>query len=45
MNETRLQTIEQIADFLRASAGIEFSEAGSDGERYEHISRVLKRFD
>ena len=45
MNETRLQTIEQIEDFLRASAGIEFSAAGSDSERYEHISRVLKRFD
>jgi transposase InsO family protein len=45
MNETRLSTIEQIEQFLSASATIEFTKAGSDGERYAHISRVLKRFD
>jgi hypothetical protein len=45
MNETRLDTIEQIEQFVSASAGIEFSVAGNDEERYEHISRVLKRFD
>ena len=45
MNETRLCTIEQIEQFLSASAPIEFSAAADDGARYEHISRVLKRFD
>ncbi len=45
MNETRLCTIEQIEQFLSASAPIEFSAASDDGARYEHIGRVLKRFD
>lgn len=45
MNETQLGTIEQVEQFLNASAGIEFSAAGNDTDRYEHISRVLKRFD
>lgn len=45
MNETRLETIEQIEQFLSASAPIEFSANGDDSERYAHISRVLKRFD
>ena len=45
MNETRLCTIEQIEQFLSASAQIEFSAHGNDTQRYEHISRVLKRFD
>ena len=45
MDETRLDTIEQIEQFLSASAPIEFSTIGDDSERYAHISRVLKRFD
>jgi len=45
MNETRLCTIEQIEQFLMACTQIEFSKSGDDSERYEHISRVLKRFD
>ena len=48
MNEARLCTIEQIEQFLSASAQIEFSNSGDDNQdnqRYEHISRVLKRFD
>jgi len=45
MNEERLGTIEQIEQFLSASAAIEFSASGDDAERYGHISRVLKRFD
>jgi hypothetical protein len=45
MNEARLDTIEQIERFLQASTEIEFKAAGTDDERYEHISRVLKRFD
>jgi len=45
MNETRLCTIEQIEQFLSASAQIEFTAHGNDTQRYEHISRVLRRFD
>ena len=45
MDETRLDTIQQIEEFLSASAVIEFSASGDDNERYAHISRVLKRFD
>lgn len=45
MNESRLCTIEQIEQFLSGSAQIEFSKYGDDAQRYEHISRVLKRFD
>lgn len=45
MNETQLRTIEQVEQFLNASAPIEFSAAGDDVERYAHISRVLIRFD
>jgi len=45
MNETKLSTIEQVEQFLEASAVIEFSATGDDSGRYEHISRVLKRFD
>jgi hypothetical protein len=45
MNETRLCTIEQIEQFLSASTQIEFTAHGNDAQRYEHISRVLKRFD
>jgi hypothetical protein len=45
MNEERIDTIEQVEQFLGASARIEFSGTGNDSERYGHISRVLKRFD
>jgi len=45
MNETQLCTIEQIEQFLSASAQIEFTAHGNDAQRYEHISNVLKRFD
>ena len=45
MNETRLETIEQIEQFLSANSLIEYSASGDDNERYAHISRVLKRFD
>ena len=44
MNETRLCTIEQIEQFLGASAQIDFSAHGGDLERYAHIGDVLKRF-
>lgn len=45
MNETRLRTIEQIEQFLSASEQIVFTAHEDDSTRYEHISRVLKRFD
>jgi transposase InsO family protein len=45
MNESKLCTIEQIEQFLKASTLVEFSAHGDDTERYAHISRVLKRFD
>lgn len=47
MNETRLCTIEQIEQieqFLSASAQIDFSAHGGDLERYAHIADVFKRF-
>ena len=44
MNETRLCTIEQIKQFLEASAEIDFSAHGGDLERYAHIGDVLRRF-
>ncbi len=45
MDESRLRTIEQIEQFLSASTLVAFSRHGDDIERYEHITRVLKRFD
>lgn len=45
MNETRLRTIEQVKQFLAGSQEIGFTAVGGDKERYEHISRVLRRFD
>ena len=49
MDETRLRTIEQLQEFLRATPEVAFTAppAGSaaDNQRYEHISRVLARFD
>jgi len=45
MNEAQLCTIEQIEQFLNGCTQIEFTKSGDNSERYEHISRVLKRFD
>ena len=49
MDETRLRTIEQLQQFLSATPEVAFKAppAGSaaDNQRYEHISRVLARFD
>lgn len=49
MDETRLRTIEQLQQFLSATPEVAFTvpEVGSaaDNQRYEHISRVLARFD
>lgn len=49
MDETRLRTIEQLQQFLSATPEVRFTAppAGSAdyNQRYEHISRVLARFD
>ncbi len=46
MYESRLRTITEIKQFLAGTGQVEFTPlAGNDGERYEHISGVLKRFD
>jgi transposase InsO family protein len=49
MDETRLRTIEQLEEFLRATPEVAFAAHGlgsaAGNQRYEHISRVLTRFD
>lgn len=45
MNESCLSTIAQLEEFPSANAEIEFTPRGGDANRYEHISRVFKRFD
>ncbi|MDP2818930.1 MAG: integrase [Polaromonas sp.] len=45
MDESQLRTIEQIDQFLIASADVAFTAHGGEVERYAHISRVLQRFD
>ena len=49
MDETRLRTIEQLQQFLRATPEVAFTApvvgSAADNQRYEHISRVLARFD
>jgi len=41
MDESQLRTIEQIEQFLKASAEVAFTAHGGDVEHYAHISRVL----
>ena len=47
MDETKLRTIAQLREFLDATPEVKFTLAAGagDAERYERISRVLKRFD
>jgi len=49
MDETRLRTIEQVQEFLRATSEVAFTApstgGAADNRLYEHISRVLARFD
>ena len=47
MNETKLRTIAQLQDFLKAIPQVSFSgvDEKDKDERYAHISQVLKRFD
>jgi len=46
MDEAKLRSIAQLQAFLNATQEISFTGApgGADQQRYEHISRVLKRF-
>ena len=46
MDEAKLRSIAQLQEFLNATQEISFTSApgGGDQQRYEHISRVLKRF-
>jgi len=45
MDEAKLRTVAQLQEFLKATQEIEFTgvPGDSDQQRYEHISRVLKR--
>ena len=45
MDEAKLRTIAQLQEFLKATQEIKFTGASgdSDQQRYEHISRALKR--
>ena len=47
MDETRLRTIEQLEEFLKATPEVAFTAPGIGAydQRYAHISRVLARFD
>ena len=47
MDETRLRTIEQLEEFLKATPEVAFTAPGigAHDQRYPHISRVLARFD
>ncbi len=47
MDETKLRTIAQLQEFLDATPEVSFTGTAGDGDaqRYEHISRVLRRFD
>ncbi len=47
MDETKLRTIAQLQEFLTATPEVSFTGVSEDGDsqRYEHISRVLLRFD
>ena len=44
MDESRLRTIEQIAQFFSASALVVYAKHADDSERREHMARVLTRF-
>jgi len=47
MDETKLCSIAQLQEFLAATPEVSFTgiSADDDTQRYEHISRVLRRFD
>src|SRR6202521_2355757 len=43
MNETQLTTVAQLRAFLNGTLAVEFRSLGEDCQRYEFITRVLKR--
>jgi hypothetical protein len=43
MNETKLTTLKQLAQFLAGTAEVVF-QPGQDDDRYAHIANVLRRF-
>ena len=45
MDEAKLRTVAQLQEFLDATQEVTFTGAPGEGDqqRYEHISRVLKR--
>src|SRR5674476_45320 len=47
MIDVKLRSIAQLQEFLDATQEISFTgtPGNSDSQRYEHISRVLKRFE
>ena len=49
MDKTRLRKIEQLQQILSATPAVTFKArpvgSAADHQRYEHISRVLMRFD
>ena len=47
MNESRLRTIEQLQEILKATPQVQFSAHGGDGDSqgYKHISTVRRRLD
>ena len=47
MDDSKLRRIAQLQEFLNTTQEISFTSApgGADQQRYEHINRVLKRFD
>ncbi|OGA52756.1 MAG: hypothetical protein A3G24_27015 [Betaproteobacteria bacterium RIFCSPLOWO2_12_FULL_62_13] len=44
MNETRLCSLEQLRDFLDATAEVQFLPAEGEDARYAHLEAVLERF-
>jgi hypothetical protein len=44
MNEERLDSIEQLAQFLDLTAVLSPRVFGGEAERQSHVKRVLKRF-
>ena len=45
MNESKLCTIELIEQFLAGTLEISVTKHGDEASLYQHITRVLKRFD
>ena len=44
MNDSRLKTIEQIREFLRATAEVTFKVPSGESQRRAFVATLLKRF-